>query len=126
LNGVDFFLRAEVAHLVHDLHQVPLGHRVAVGPRRQAAVPVAALIAVVDHPDEVEPPVVRRVGIRLEVPDARATEAEPAEAASLREGRHRRERQDRRERGSKPRAAQVARRLAVVGARRLQPSDRHQ
>src|SRR5262249_29439401 len=56
-------------------------------PRRQAAIPVAARVAFVDHAHEREAAVVRHVWIRLEAAIARAAEADVAEAPHLREPR---------------------------------------
>ena len=61
-HGVDLVMRAEEAHLVHDLHQVPLGERIAVDPGRTAAGPEAAGRGIVAHAHEREPAVVRNVG----------------------------------------------------------------
>ena len=54
-------VRAEIADVVHDAHQVLLGNRVAMHPRRTAASPVTARRRLVLNADEREPPIVRHV-----------------------------------------------------------------
>ena len=54
-------VRAEIADLVHDPHQVVFGERIAVRPRRQPLIPVAARGRRVFQPRECEPAVIRHV-----------------------------------------------------------------
>ena len=70
--AVDFLrARPEIADLVENPHQVLFGQRIAVRPRGQALVPVAAWRRLVVHADERELAVVRRVGdLQLALPKA--------------------------------------------------------
>jgi hypothetical protein len=75
-DGVDLVLvGADEADLVHDLHQVALGERIAVDPRWTAAGPVAAGRRIVAHTDERKTAVVWNVGQRS-VGTIEAAEAE--------------------------------------------------
>ena len=84
---VDLVVRVEEADLIQDLHEVAFRQRIAVAPRRPAAVPIAAGRRRVFQADEGEASVVG---------DVRVLAKRSAREAELCDGRRSRQQQERR------------------------------